>query len=65
MTLGVYDVAGRLVRTLLDGAHREAGPHAAVWDGRDDGGRGAAAGVYFYRLRAEGFEEVKRMVMVR
>ena len=47
--LALYDVRGRLVRTLIDGP-RAAGPYAADWDGRLDDGRTAPAGLYFYRL---------------
>ena len=47
--LDVVDVAGRLVRKLLDGDFA-AGRHEARWDGRDDTGRGVASGSYFARL---------------
>ena len=49
--LAVYDVAGRLLRTLLD-VELPAGSHEAVWDGRDSAGRGMASGSYFARLLA-------------
>jgi hypothetical protein len=52
-TLAIHDVAGRRVRTLLDGAVGE-GDRRFVWDGRDDTGRALASGVYFYRLQAAG-----------
>jgi hypothetical protein len=48
--LAVYDVGGRLIRTLVD-RPMPAGTHSADWDGRDDGGRAVASGVYFYRLQ--------------
>ncbi|MEQ1832136.1 MAG: cytochrome c peroxidase [Candidatus Eisenbacteria bacterium] len=48
--LTVFDAQGRSVRRLIDGATQLAGPYSVVWDGRDDHGRPAAAGVYFYRL---------------
>jgi hypothetical protein len=52
VTLRVYDVAGRLVRTLVD-EERSAGVlHAVSWDGRDHAARRVASGVYFYRLNA-------------
>ena len=42
----VYDVGGRLIRTLAD--HEFApGTHEVVWDGLDNGGRKVARGVYF------------------
>lgn len=47
--LALYDVRGRLVRVLFDGP-RPAGPFAADWDGLDEDGRPAPAGLYFYRL---------------
>ena len=64
MRLDVYDVKGALVRTLLD-ERREAGRYEVTWDGRDDGGRRVASGVYLYRLEAGGKEESRRMVLVK
>ncbi len=63
--LGIYDVSGRLVRTLRDGAPEEAGPHSAVWRGRDDDNRRLPSGVYFYRLEAGGKSCMRRMVLLR
>ena len=39
------------VRTLID-EQKAAGPHTVTWDGRDGAGRGAAAGLYLYQLKA-------------
>jgi len=61
----VHDVAGRRVRTLLAGEPMAAGRCAAVWLGRDDAGREVPAGVYFYRLRAGGFGDTRRMTLVK
>jgi endonuclease I len=63
-SLKVYDPAGRLVTTLVDG-HRGAGAHAVIWDGRDDEGRISAAGVYLYRLETGDATETMRMVLVK
>jgi len=49
----VFDVAGRRVRTI-PGIRRGPGSGAIAWDGRADGGKRAAAGVYFYRLNLDG-----------
>jgi photosystem II stability/assembly factor-like uncharacterized protein len=51
VTLRIYDVSGRLVRTLVD-ARQPAGPHSIMWDGRTDAGRPLASGVYLSELRA-------------
>jgi len=53
--LQVFDIAGRLVRTLVTG-RQPAGIHSLSWAGKDDQGQRLASGVYFYRLRAEGQE---------
>ncbi len=62
--LGVYDVQGRLVARLAEGA-RDAGEHQVMWDGRDHDGRPLAAGVYFVRLEHAGRVEAQKVVMMR
>jgi hypothetical protein len=63
--LEVYDVSGRLVARLIDGARQGAGPHNVEWNGRDASGRAAASGIYVYRLVA-GKEVISRkMVLLR
>jgi hypothetical protein len=60
----VYNLAGRLVRTLVD-APQEPGEHDAVWDGTTDSGVRAASGVYFIRMEAGGFEAVDKLVLLK
>ncbi len=62
--LGVFDAAGRRVRVLVDGEALAAGDHLVAWDGRDAGGRSAAAGLYFYRLEAYGRVLMGKMALV-
>jgi hypothetical protein len=50
-SLRIYDICGRLVRTLADGDH-QAGRHAADWDGKSPDGTAVRSGVYFYRMEA-------------
>ncbi|MFN0151929.1 MAG: FlgD immunoglobulin-like domain containing protein [bacterium] len=64
VTLAVYDAAGRLVRTLLDG-HREAGIWSSQWNGDDERGQRVAPGVYFYRMRTDSRIESRRMLLAR
>ena len=64
LSLRVVDVAGRLVRTLVDGT-RDAGAHSMIWDGIDDGGRPSPAGVYFVRLRAQGSTIERTLILLR
>jgi len=62
--LRVYDVHGRLVRTLVD-SEQAGGAKSLIWDARDDSGSLVATGVYFYRLDAPGFSETRKTVVMK
>ena len=64
VTLRIYDVSGRLIRTLVDGV-QSPGQKRTTWNGRDDRGSRVATGVYFYQLTAPGFEKTRRMVFLK
>ncbi|HZM17258.1 MAG TPA: right-handed parallel beta-helix repeat-containing protein [Candidatus Krumholzibacteria bacterium] len=51
--LEIFDLTGRLVRTLLQGT-QGAGAHGILWDGRDGRGERVPSGVYLLRLQSEG-----------
>jgi hypothetical protein len=61
--LNVYDLSGRLVRSLVD-ASLPAGPHSVRWDRRDSAGSRVPAGLYFYELRADAIRMARRVVLV-
>jgi hypothetical protein len=62
--IDVFDVSGRLVKTLVR-SDLASGVHSAVWDGRDDGGRTLSSGQYYARVRigAETVATCKMMLM--
>ena len=62
--LSIYDVAGRLIRTLVDGGI-QAGSHSVAWDGRDEKGREMPSGLYFYRMTAGTAVETRPMTLLR
>ncbi len=62
--VAVYDVSGRQVRLLADGV-RGAGKHRLLWNGRNDGQRELASGVYFVTLQAGGRRLSNKVVLVR
>ena len=64
VTLRIYDILGRRVRTLVDGRH-QAFEQACVWDGTDDGRRRVGTGFYFVELQTPGFSETTRLIMLR
>jgi hypothetical protein len=64
VALKIYDVAGRLVRTLVDEA-RDAGAYTIRWDGRNNIGAEVASGIYFYKMETAGFLATKKLVLLR
>ncbi len=65
----IYDVSGRVVRSLTIG-HRPEGyytsrNHAAYWDGTNEMGETVASGTYFYSLTAGDFSATRRMVILK
>lgn len=63
--LRIFDMRGRMVRTLLTGESLASGAQEVRWNGKDDTGRDASAGIYFYRLQTENLQETNRMTLVR
>jgi hypothetical protein len=62
--LSVYNAMGQRVRLLSD-EHHGVGTYRALWDGRDDAGRGVASGVYFYRLQASRVVQTRSMTLLK
>ncbi len=62
--LRIYDLAGRLVRTLAAGEHEE-GVHAAVWDGTNSLGQETPEGLYIYRLETADLVSAGKTVVLR
>lgn len=64
VSLQVYDVLGRLVRTLIQDA-MPAGTFEVQWDGRSHAGSQVASGIYFYRLQTDAGQQVRNMVLLK
>lgn len=62
--LGIYDVSGQRVRTMLQ-RDLPAGTHHVVWDGKNSAGRSLASGVYFYRLETGKLSLSKKMLLLK
>jgi hypothetical protein len=66
VTIGIYDVRGRLVRLLAQDEYRGAGEHSAVWDGHNSAGQPASAGIYFLSFMAgPGPRETRSVLLIR
>jgi flagellar hook assembly protein FlgD len=64
VTVCIYDVTGRLVRTLVSDT-RPTGEWTAEWNGRDDARGRVGSGVYFCRVRSGGEAVVHKLVLLR
>ncbi len=64
VSLKIYDITGRLVRTLIDG-YQPPGRYRVRWDGRDAKGNKLSAGVYFAKLESDGFTNTRKVVILR
>ena len=65
IVLSVYDVSGRLVRTLVNHG-MASGEHSVIWDGRNNNDLPVSAGTYFVKMIADGITVGKgRVVLVR
>jgi hypothetical protein len=62
--LGVYNLRGQLVRTLVNEA-KSAGDHKVVWDGKDERGNTMSSGIYFYRLDTGKHSETRKMMLMK
>ncbi len=64
ITISIYDVRGRLVRTLLNQSMTK-GSTTISWDGKDNAGNSVKGGVYFYILQTDGFYQAKKMILLK
>jgi flagellar hook assembly protein FlgD len=61
--VAIFDVNGRLVKTVFDGIAKE-GPNQADWNGLDASGRSVSSGVYFIQMSTLGERHQTKMVLI-
>ena len=61
--LEVFNILGQRIATLVDG-ERSAGFHTTSWDATDAAGEAVGAGVYLYRLSADGVQATRSMLLI-
>lgn len=64
VSIEVFDVLGRKVRTLVD-EPRSAGSHRVVWNGCDNAGQPVSTGLYLYRLKADDLVQTRKMMLLK
>lgn len=62
--ISVFDITGRLVKTLLDKT-LPAGEHLITWDGTDENGSKVSSGVYIYQMYSDNFTSAKKMILAK
>jgi hypothetical protein len=65
VSLTVYDVSGRIVKTLVNNQFYSEGAHEVSWDGTTDSGSPVASGTYLYTLKYGNFAQTKTMVLLK
>jgi hypothetical protein len=63
VSVSIYNIKGERVRVFE--RSYPIGIHTLTWDGKNSTGQDVASGIYFYRLTAIGYQETKKMVLVR
>jgi hypothetical protein len=60
----IFNIVGQKVAILVDG-DMKPGLYTADWNGRDENGKSVSSGIYFYRMQADDFSDMKKMVLVK
>jgi len=64
VSLKIYNVAGQLVKTLVD-QEKFSGEHREIWNGKNEENEDVASGVYFYKLKVADYVETKKMLLLK
>ncbi|MFO7896465.1 MAG: carboxypeptidase regulatory-like domain-containing protein [Candidatus Cloacimonadales bacterium] len=64
VSLKIYNSRGQVIKQISRN-NLPAGEHNLVWNGRDDSGKEAATGVYFYQLESSDFRAMKKMILMK
>jgi len=64
VSVSVYDMRGTLIKTLVNDV-QSSGYKTLKWNGTNDKGQKVSAGLYLYRIEAEGFTDTKKMALIK
>ena len=64
VTLKIYDLLGREVATLVN-EEKPAGIYEVEFNSHSGEGRNLSSGIYFYQLKADGFIQTKKMLLIK
>ena len=64
-TVSIYNLRGQLIRTLVNSQKLLPGEHSYTWDGKNDNGQPAAAGIYFFKMVSGKYSATRKMLLLR
>ena len=65
ISIDIFDISGRKVKSLVDGISFPRGRHSIKWDGKLQNGRQAPSGIYFYVLKGDNFQTSRKMLLIK
>jgi len=63
ISLDIYNILGQKVITLFKG-NMQSGHRNLFWNGKDETGKLVSGGIYFYRLKTDRYQAIKKMIIV-
>jgi parallel beta-helix repeat protein len=63
--LKIYNIQGKLVRSLSNKKIWSVGSHTVFWDGKNDSGKAVSSGIYFYKLKTKGYNKTRKMLLLK
>lgn len=64
-TVAIYNLRGQLIRTVVNNQKLSPGEHSFTWDGKNDDGQLAAAGIYFFKMVSGKYSATRKMLLLR
>ena len=61
----IFNITGQRIKVLIDNSNMPAGSWSSIWDGTDERQKAVAAGVYMVQLKAKGYTETSKVVLVK
>jgi hypothetical protein len=62
--IDVFNIRGQHVRTLVD-THQKPGNYSVVWNGKDESGKDAGSGIFFYRMVSGSYTSNRKMILLK
>ncbi len=64
VTIDIYNLKGQHIKTLLHQQMNE-GSHIVQWNGKDENGKPAGSGIYFYKMKAGDYTSTRKMLLMK